>query len=418
MKLVKKIYTQSVLWLFPIAIIGGIFCFYMIKYVSYEETDEYLSYEMERLVRFHDQNNDLPDFHKITRIDEVEKNGTTFFKDTLIFEPADQEMIPHRELHFFINHETRHYEIVLSHILPGNDDIAEGAFWIILALMLLLFGSVSIVISHTSKRIWMPFYKTLNKLENFRLENSLEKFEKTNIDEFQELNNIIEHLLSKIITDYLRTKEFNENASHEFQTQLAIIRSKLEILTNELPESSELHSQVQKAYKAANHLSQVQKSLLLLSKIGNREFSSNTEFDLKDVISKSLDLFSEAIEMRNIKLTTSLNNQNVIMDPGLSDILINNLIKNSIKHNISNGFINIELNDGKLSIENSGKDEPLAPEKLLERFAKGNQGEWGIGLAIVKQICDIYQFQLSYSIKNNNHLITISFPPKNLQNQY
>lgn len=416
MKLVKRIYIQSVLWLLPISIVGGIFCFYMIKYISYEETDEFLTYEMERLVKYHDQNNDFPDFHKIERLSEVENTFHPFFKDTLILEPADQEMIPYRELHFSIQHDNKTFEVVLNHLLLGNDDIAEGAILIILALIVLLFGSITFIISLTSKRIWSPFYHTLKQLESFAIGVPINDFEKTDIYEFQKLNTIIEQLLSRIADDFQRTKEFNENASHEFQTQLAIIRSKLEIMLNELPENSDLHSHLQKAYKATNHLSQVQKSLLLLSKIGNKEFSSNEKIDLKEVVLKSIDLFSEAIDMRQIKLSVSLESHWVIADRGLSEIMVNNLLKNSIKHNIENGFINIRLTNNELCIENSGTENSLPPEKLITRFAKGSQGNWGIGLAIVKQICDTYRFQLNYSIKNQVHQISITFPPKFLQN--
>ncbi len=46
----------------------------------------------------------------------------------------------------------------------------------------------------------------------------------------------------------------------------------------------------------------------------------------------------------------------------------------------------------------------------MERFSKGETGNTGIGLAIVKQICELYGFKLTYTIENvQNHCLSVSF---------
>ena len=99
------------------------------------------------------------------------------------------------------------------------------------------------------------------------------------------------------------------------------------------------------------------------------------------------------------------------MDAGLAGILINNLIKNAVKHNLQQGYITIKLTAEKLEIENSGPEFKGNPDSLLQRFSKGENGNIGIGLAIVKQICELYHFTLSYKISEKNHKITVLLNP-------
>jgi len=94
----------------------------------------------------------------------------------------------------------------------------------------------------------------------------------------------------------------------------------------------------------------------------------------------------------------------------LADILLNNLISNAIRHNKENGEINIAMNEQKLFVSNTGTSLNFDPVQLFDRFKKGGHSEGlGLGLAIVKQICDNYQFGISYSFKNELHSFEIRF---------
>lgn len=408
MKLINRTFRQTTIWLLPLLIIGSFFVFFMIKYIVYEETDEHLSYEMERIVKYHQLNSDLPEFHKVADIQEGIFHEKPFFKDTMMLEPGDNEMVPHRELHFSIQHKGEHFALVLRHLLPGNDDIFQGSIIIIMGLMLLIFFILLLTINMVSKSIWKPFYQTLNILTGFRINAPFPALPQSQIDEFDTLNKTVSNLLKKVNADYSRTREFNENASHELQTHLAMIRANTEKLMNHSNEESENNQVIANIHEASVQLSQVQKSLLLLSKIGNQEFNKHKIIDLSLQLNHTLDLFSEAIALRGISLTNNIEKCELTMDPGLAEILTNNLIKNAIKHNIDNGFIRLELNSKHLLIENSGLPYEGEPNNLLERFAIGEKGNMGIGLAIVKQICELFNYSITYQINNKTtHVIQI-----------
>ena len=408
MKLIKRTYLYTVLWFPLVLIIGSVFIFYMIRYINYEETDEFLTYEMQRLIKYHQEFNDLPDFHNVAAILPDVKYDSPVFKDTFLLEPADNEMIPYRELYFTIEHNNTNQTIVLRHLLPGKDDIAEGTLLIILGLMLLISLLVFVILNVVAGKIWKPFYQTLEKLTAFKISGPLPQLPSTGIDEFRLLNTTLENLLKKAVTDYRHNKEFGENASHELQTHLAIIRANTEKLINETG-NSEIPGELEKIYSAVTALSQIQKSLLLLGKIGNQEFSNRVRTNLKETVEKSLEIFAEAVEIREIKLTPDISDCVVNIDGGLAEILINNLLKNAVKYNVQRGFIQIVLNKRELVISNSGEPSAGSSENMMNRFEKGTNGNFGIGLAIVKQICELNGFSVFYTVSEQSvHEVRVS----------
>lgn len=411
MKLIRRTYRLSLLWLLPVLLLGNIFVFFMINYVVYEETDEFLIYEMNRLVSFHREYNDLPDFHMVSDILEDVDYPEPVFKDTLLLESGDNEMVPYRELYFTIDHRGKKVTLVLRHLLVGEDDILRGTLLIVAGLALLVAITFLLMIKQVSGKIWKPFYQTLKTIRGFKINEPVPALPVTGIDEFNTLNTTVEGFLKKISTDYKRTKEFNENASHELQTHLAVIRANAEFLLNEPEAEKPDEKHLQAIYNATVKLSQTQKSLLLLSKIGNQEFNNPVALDLGEVLKQSLQLFRDAAELRDISVRQDIGKCTLQMDPGLADVMVNNLVKNSVKHNVKGGYISILLESSSLTIENSGHSHEGEPETLLERFKTGTKGNLGIGLAIVKQICDLYKFDILYRIeKENVHFIKVSFP--------
>ena len=99
------------------------------------------------------------------------------------------------------------------------------------------------------------------------------------------------------------------------------------------------------------------------------------------------------------------------MNPVLAEILISNLLSNAVRYNIVDGFIRITTGKNNLSIVNSGTELKSDPSELFERFRKANQAGEGVGLGlyIVRKICDTYGFKASYLYKDSVHEIQINF---------
>lgn len=410
MKLLNHTYFHATWWLLPAFIIAGIFTFYTIQYINREETDEFLSYEMQRIKRNHELHSDLPDYLRFDEIIEDSYIPIPVYKDTLILEPGDNEMVPYRECRFSLHHNGKDFEIVLRQIMPGNDDILEGTLMIMFGLILLIIITMFFMLRTMSTRIWKPFQEILRKVKTYQVSETPPLLPDSEIDEFKALKVEMDKFIRKAHGDFKRTREYNENASHELQTQLAIIRASAENLLNEKSHSETTQEQLHTIYQASINLSRIQKSLVLLSKIGNLEYNRPEPLNLKDYLLEAIELYAEASELKQIKLSYQLNDVLLNMDAGLTSILFNNLIKNAVKHNNPKGYIEIYLSTNSLIIRNSGSPSELETNQLMERFVKGKQGNMGIGLAIIKEICELHHFDLSYQIIDKiNHQIEIKF---------
>lgn len=410
MKLIQRTYRLTLLALIPVFLLGGVYSYLMMRHVIYEETDEYLTYEMTRLLEYHRRHQALPDLHMVTDVIEGVAYPLPVFRDTLILEPGDNEMVPYRQLFFSIEHKGQPFTIVLRHLLVGDDDILQGALLIILGLMLLLTAALFLVVARASGHVWKPFHRTLSTLVGFSIHRPLPEFPRTGVREFDTLNDTASGLLRKIAADFRRTKEFNENASHELQTQLAVIRASAETLINDPEGRFADNPELARIYNAAVRLSRTERSLLLLSRIGNLEFDDRVDLDLSSVVEQAMEPFAEVIRLRDIHLHAELGNCPVRMDAGLAEILVNNLLKNAVKHNLEGGHIRITLDTRSLTVANSGLPHRGDTDRLVERFGTGPLGDSGIGLAIVKQICDLYGFPLDYTVSEaNEHFLTVRF---------
>ncbi|HCN36375.1 MAG TPA: sensor histidine kinase, partial [Bacteroidetes bacterium] len=85
--------------------------------------------------------------------------------------------------------------------------------------------------------------------------------------------------------------------------------------------------------------------------------------------------------------------------------LISNLFKNAIKNNYENGYIKVEIKNNYLKFSNTSNSPALDREKIFNRFYKSssNSDSVGLGLSIVKKICDLYSLKIEYSFENNIH---------------
>ena len=262
-------------------------------------------------------------------------------------------------------------------------------------------------------KLWYPFYNTLHELKRFNVNNrtTLNTTSST-IDEFKELNNAVSEMSGRVLKDYDALKSFTENASHEIQTPLAIIQSKLELLIQADNFSGIQMQYLQTVQDEVDRLSKLNQSLLLLTKIENYQFQDTSSVNIGDILIKLLNNYEELILAKHIRLIQSIKEECIlIVNETLAKILVSNLITNAIKHNLEEGIIEIILTKESLIISNSGLPLTTPPEELFERFKKGriNTDSLGLGLSIVKKIADQYSFSVSYTYIQPSHIIMVQF---------
>ena len=307
----------------------------------------------------------------------------------------------------------KHYLISASDFVAEPDEIADGVIesltWTFVMLLVIVFITSRLV----SKRILSPFHKTLESIREFSLRRQQEiSPSATHTYEFKRLNSFLQKMTLKARDDYRALKEFTENASHELQTPLAVIKGKLELLL-ESAINDEQARQILGALNAAEKLSKINQSLALLNKLENREFDAPISINYSHHVLTVMDELKELMDMKSISINTDIHpNVKVSIHPSLADILLMNLFSNAIRHNHENGTINVKLTWFSFVIQNTGPEPAIPTEQLFQRFKKNNQSSdsIGLGLAIVKQICEVSGLSVSYDYKNSLHNIEVRWP--------
>jgi signal transduction histidine kinase len=403
-------------------LITGVTIYFTIRAVIYKQLDDSLITEKNIIQDQLEDTDTIPDFtatfgHLIeVRLLNYPVNHSQVIKDTIIYDNKSGRHLPFRYIRFLSNtKENAGYIIEIYQSFDENrkllDNIGMSMFFLFLALLL-----VSIIVNYmVSKKIWSPFFNAVNKAADFNLlsDKPLELPE-TEINEFKQLNAIFESMTEKMRADYLNLKEYNENSSHEIQTPLAVIRSKLDILMQTRGLNKKSLDLIRSINEATTRLSKLNQGLLLISKIENMQFPETDTISLKELISNFLNNYKEIMHLRQIRTENKISGPgHVKMNDILADIMISNLISNAIRYNFEGGFIRCELDDKTLTITNSGIPVNISPEQLFKRFSKGTDSSQsiGLGLSIVKKIADYYGMKITYTCTGNIHEIKLTYRP-------
>ncbi len=298
-----------------------------------------------------------------------------------------------------------------TNVEESEETVAYIAAVTLLFFLILVVG-FWILNKRLSQKLWKPFQDTLHKLKSFQLNNYTEiQFSETDIIEFQELNTALDKLLRHNITIYKSQKEFTENASHELQTPLAIIKNKLDLLLQEEAVTDRQYQIIEEINRALTRITRINRNLLLLAKIENHQFDDNANVNLSQLTRQCLEQLSEHANNKNVTIQTGIEPDIIIEgNKTLIEILINNLLMNAIRHNIKSGIITVALNKNELIISNTG-DTALNNEKLFERFAVSSSEATssGLGLAIIKEICNRHHWRITYGFSDNSHSFSVHF---------
>ena len=338
------------------------------------------------------------------------------YKDTLIFSTVKNIFESNRLLTTaFVAEDGLYYEMqVISQELDRNKlikELATSLLWLYLFLLICIL----LVNNFVLKNAWKPFYELLNYLKDFRLDKgSLNEPAKTKIKEFSILNETILKLLKDNVDVYSSQKQFIENASHELQTPLAIGINKLELLADEKDLSDGNIKKIGNIIQTLQSLADLNKSLLLISKIENKQFLVEERVNFDEIFIRIIEDFTDFTEYRKIEIIYEKEGDWILMmNKNLAEILIMNLVKNAIIHNQQGGEIGIKLSSSQFKIKNTSDVPTLPADKIFKRFSKSQNktGSTGLGLAIAKAITDVSGLSLTYSYIGK-HIFKVGSKPQ------
>lgn len=413
MNLINKIsrYFLFVSILVFIVVSAGLY--FVIENTITEETDEQLSNISQKAIQELKIGKAVSFSPFVEIIPANQANGKNEFKDVLIKSNEEDDGEPFRQLTTFVNMNGKNYKIIVRISLIEKEDMLSSILAVALAAFLLFALILYFANKIVSKNILKDFYDTLKKLENFSLKSDVQlNLTTSKIEEFKQLNKSLLFLAAKAKSEYRSLKEFSEEMNHEIQTPISVIKSKLELLLQSNDLSEDDLSLLDTSLKNLSRLERINKSLLLLNKLEHKDLFESNQLNLSVAIEDVVSDYYDFIISKKLTITLLLDKSFIITaNHSLINILLSNLISNAIKHNVYSGTINIEIKNNELIISNTGQIPKGKPEKFFERFYKESASteSVGLGLTIVKKICDLYEIKIRNNFLDNLHTIMLKF---------
>lgn len=425
MKLLNKsIFYLSISILLIISISSILFYFNLLKEIK-SSVDEGLDnfkrqiiYKTERdstLLTHSNFNNGFFSIKEITTAEALQirdqYTDTTMFMRDKDDDEAEAETV--RMLTSAFEKNGKFYKLNIINSMVEEDDLVEqllrGSIWLYGILMLFII----LINNFVLQRLWEPFYSFLSQLKQFRIETKETlPAVKTNTKEFVDLQNAVHILLKRSIESFEQQKQFIGNASHELQTPLAITLNKLELLIEKNALQPEQADSIYEIMNMVERLIRLNKSLLLLTKIENKQIFNNKKIEFNKIVLQNISELEEIADFKEIKISyTESGILTTEIDTSLANTIISNLLRNALFHNYPNGTVAVSISEKSLIVSNTGIEKTLDVQKIFTRFYKSEQSQnsTGLGLSIVKAICNLYGFEITYYFKNNLHHFKIDF---------
>lgn len=387
--------------------IGGYFIVHVIIISGVKENLKAKEYLIEKQIL---KTGEIPNLHPVIEVKKT--NEGTFqnptFKEVEIMNELENENEVFLEYSNKIKIDNSYYQIKLRQSVFENEDLVIVLALTLFVLLLSAFVISFFITKKMNKTVWSDFERNLGEIENFSLSGEKGIFLiKSGTEEFDRLNMVLSNLTEKLKTDYHSLKEFTENASHEIQTPLSIALINLEeIIQQDLNEET-FHKMVA-TISALKRLSSLNQSLILLTKIENRQFKAENPVSFKKLVTRQIEEFSTLFETKGLEVKIQIEQDFVtLINEQLAELLINNLFSNAANHNIKGGHIKLDINQNYFKICNTGEDNFLTDESIFNRFTRGNLKSYGLGLAIVKNICETNNLEIHY-MKNKLHCFVIN----------
>lgn len=417
MKLLSYTYRKLALLLFLLMAVWGVLFYYAIIDEVVDETDDTLENYGEILMEsaLHDPSileteGSLMSFYKFTPISEEEgRHYRQVFYDATVYIELEDEDEPVRVMcTAFRMPDGQYYELKLMISILERDDMVEAMLWYLGALFLLFLICTSIGIQLVLKGVFRPLHRLLDWLHCIQPGKEVPPLDNpTKIREFRQLSDAALDMGNRSYKAYEEQKQFIENASHELQTPLAIVRGKVELLAESEGMTEQQMEQLDEIYATLGRAVELNKSLLLLSRIENGQYTEMEDVSVDEILDELLPDLMDIYEHKRVNLIRKREEQPFIIrcNHSLAQILVSNLVKNSLLHNREGGELQVLTTPTSLVIKNTG-DVPLDGEKLFRRFYHGMDGKkdsTGLGLAIARSIALSSSLKLTYEWQNGMH---------------
>lgn len=334
------------------------------------------------------------------------------YEDREVYIRLKKEREPARVLTYIFQRDDGLFmEIEVSTPTIDKEDLRHAIFfWIVFLYGALLLTVVGINL-WVVRRNMRPLRALLSWLDRYQPgTKETPPDSRTRIWEFRRLNEAMKQFAARNEELFEQQKTFIGNASHEMQTPLAVCQNRIEMLLEDEKLTEAQMAELVKTLHTLERLSRMNRSLLLLCRIENKQFAETEAVDFNALAESLLADFRSAFAHKHIAVEAEERaTLRLEMNRELAATLLSNLLKNAFVHNVSGGRIRLTLTATALSVANTGTPGPLDAEHIFDRFyhSPGKASSTGLGLALAQAICKRYGLRLDYSYEDGLHVFTV-----------
>jgi len=212
-----------------------------------------------------------------------------------------------------------------------------------------------------------------------------------------------------------REKDFTGNVSHELRTPLTAVKTSCELLEQDPAIEGKSRARLAQINRAADGMHELVNVLLMLARDDTPQWIEPVE--LAHVIETTLTQFADRLASSGVHTVIDVDSRlQVNANVSALTIVLSNLVDNAVRYT-DRGCIRFSYADGWLHIEDTGSgiSEEALPH-VFDRFYRAGpvqteQRGFGIGLSIVKKICDRYGWAIRLeSAEHQGTRVSVSLP--------
>lgn len=268
---------------------------------------------------------------------------------------------------------------------------------VVLCILLLVFLITAILIIWWSRKWVLKIEHLKKKIEKMDDDNYIDNYCYDADDELKILSDAIDEMKETLKRDEEYKNQMYQNISHDFKTPLTVIKSYIEAKEDEMISEEEAFNVIK---EQVNKLETKVHSLLYLNKLNyikDMNTQSDEITDIAPILMSSIQKFKYLNPTLNFILEINDKKTSFRGTYDMWETIIDNLLSNFIRYAATK--IKITVKNGKITFYNDGPniDQNIIND-IFTPYKKGINGDFGLGLSIVKKTVQLCQYEVS--IKN------------------
>lgn len=231
-------------------------------------------------------------------------------------------------------------------------------------------------------------------------------------NEMAPIANAVDRYLERLDSFVERERSFSSAASHELRTPLSVVMGAVDVLdaNQQTPASRRALARIK---RACGEMLAFIEATLFLSRENITMTSEEAGADIRDIVTALLEDSASYLKERHIEVSTDFEAALVLRQPAsIAKIVVGNILRNAIQHT-KDESLTIRTQGHSLTIADTGEGIPAEQlNQVYDRSFTTKRGGTGLGLNLVKRICDRFKWTISIDSRlGRGTTVSLNFDP-------